>query len=104
MRKRTLSQRIEFGATTLTFFTIILIAVVSLVYLAHANSNATKGYTLKNLEIERGRLLTENEILDMEIAQIKSLENLKDDPKFSSMVKTDQLVFVRGDSAIASNE
>lgn len=101
VRKRTLSQRIEFGATTLTFFTIILIAVVSLVYLAHANGNATKGYALKTLESRRAQLLTENEVWDMQIAQTKSLQALQNDPKVKSMVKVDELVFVRGDSAIA---
>ena len=102
VRKRTLSQKIEFGMTSLTFFTIILVAVISLVYLAHANRNATKGYALKNLELRRSQLLTENEVWDMQIAQVKSLQALESDPKIRSMVKADQPLFVRGDSAIAS--
>ena len=81
VRKRTLSQKIEFGMTSLTFFTIILVAIISLVYLAHANSNATKGYALKNLELKRSQLLTENEVWDMQIAQVKSLQALQNDPK-----------------------
>jgi|GEM_PF-392672 len=102
VRKRTLSQKIEFGMTSLTFLTIILVAIVSLVYLAHANSNATKGYALKNLELRRAQLLTENEVWDMQISQIKSLQALQSDPKIRSMVKADTPMFVRGDSAIAS--
>ena len=102
VRKRTLSQKIEFGVTSLTFFTIILIAIISLVYLAHANRNATKGYALKSLELRRGQLLTENEVWDMQIAQVKSLQSLENDPKIRTMVKADQPMFVRGDSAIAS--
>jgi hypothetical protein len=102
VRKRTLSQKIEFGMTSLTFLTIILVAIVSLVYLAHANSNATKGYALKNLELRRSQLLTENEVLEMQIAQVKSLQALQSDPKIRSMVKADTPMFVRGDSAIAS--
>jgi len=102
VRKRTLSQKIEFGKTSLTFFTIVLIAIISLVYLSHANKNATKGYALKNLELRRGKLLTENEVWDMQIAQVKSLQSIKSDPKIRSMVKADQPMFVRGDTAIAS--
>jgi len=102
VRKKTLSQKIEFGMTSLTFFTIILIAIISLVYLAHANRNATKGYALKNLELRRSQLLTENEVWDMQIAQVKSLQALQNDPKIQRMVKADQPLFVRGDTAIAS--
>lgn len=102
VRKRTLSQKIEFGMTSLTFFTIILVAIISLVYLAHANRNATKGYALKNLELKRSQLITENEVWDMQIAQVKSLQALENDPKIRTMVKADQPLFVRGDSAIAA--
>ena len=102
VRKRTLSQKIEFGMTSLTFFTIILIAIISLVYLAHANRNATKGYALKSLELRRSELLTENEVWDMQIAHVKSLQALQGDNKIKTMVKADQPMFVRGDTAIAS--
>lgn len=102
VRKRTLSQKIEFGMTSLTFFTIVLIAIISLVYLAHANRNATKGYALKNLELKRSELITENEVWDMQIAQVKSLQALENDPKIRNMVKADQPLFVRGDTAIAA--
>ncbi len=102
VRKRTLSQKIEFGMTSLTFFTIILVAIISLVYLAHANRNATKGYALKNLELKRSQLITENEVWDMQIAQIKSLKTLQNDPKIRTMVKADKPLFVRGDTAIAA--
>ena len=102
VRKRTLSQKIEFGMTSLTFFTIILVAIISLVYLAHANRNATKGYALKNLELKRSQLITENEVWDMQIAQVKSLQALQNDPKIRAMVKADQPLFVRGDTAIAA--
>lgn len=102
VRKRTLSQKIEFGMTSLTFLTIILVAIISLVYLAHANRNATKGYALKNLELRRSQLLTENEVWDMQIAQVKSLQALQNDPKIRTMVKADQPLFVRGDTAIAA--
>jgi hypothetical protein len=102
VRKRTLSQKVEFGITSLTFLTIVLIAIISLVYLAHANRNATKGYALKSLELKRSQLITENEVWDMQISEVKALKNLQSDPKIASMVKADQPLFVRGDTAIAA--
>lgn len=102
VRKKTLSQRIEFGKTSLTFFTVILIAVVSLVYLTHANQNATQGYVLKELEQSRAELLTKNEVLDMQIAEIKSLRSLSGDNKIASMVDSPEVLIIDGATAIAS--
>ena len=102
VRKKTLSQKIEVGMTSLVFVTIILVAIISLVYLAHSNRNATKGYALKSLELRRSRLLTENEVWDMQIAQVKSLQAISSDPKILSMTKADQPKYVRGDTAIAA--
>jgi hypothetical protein len=102
VRKKTLSQTIEVGMTSLVFVTIVLVAIISLVYLAHANRNATKGYALKNLELRHSRLLTENEVWDMQIAKVKSLQAIQSDPKITSMVKADQPMFIRGDTAIAA--
>ena len=102
MRKKTLSQKVEVGITSLVLVTIVLIAIISLVYLAHSNRNATKGYALKNLELRRSRLLTENEVWDMQIAQVKSLETIQNDPKILSMMRAETPMFMRGDTAIAS--
>ena len=102
MRKRTLSQKIEVGMNSLVFVTIALVILISLGYLAHSNSNATKGYALKNLELRRSRLMTENEVWDMQIAEVKALQNIQSDPEIASMVKADQPQFVRGDTAIAA--
>ena len=101
VRKRTLSQKVEVGLTSLVLVTIVLIAIISLVYLAHSNRNATKGYALKNLELRRTNLMTENEVWDMQIAQVKSLEAIQSDPKILSMVKAVSPKYVRGDTAIA---
>ena len=102
VRKRTLSQKVEFGMTSLIAFTIIMVAIISLVFLAHANRNATKGYALKSLELRRSQLLTENEVWDMQIAQVKSLQAIESDPKILSMTSPDAPKFVRGDTAIAA--
>ena len=102
VRKNTLSHRVDVGVNALVFIIIALVAFISLAYLANSNKNATKGYALKTLEFQRSSLITENEIWDMEIAKVQSLASIQNDPKIKSMVKTDQPMFVRGDTAIAS--
>lgn len=102
VHRKTLSQKVEVGITSLVLVIVVLIGMISLVYLAHSNRNATRGYALKTLELRRSKLLMENEVWDMEIAQVKSLETLQNDPKIRSMVRADQPLFVRGDTAIAA--
>lgn len=101
MRKRTLSKKVEAGVTSLISVIAVLIVVISLIFLSHSNRNATKGYALKNLEMQRLQLLTENEVWDMEISQVKSLDSIQSDPKILSMVKAETPKYVRGDTAIA---
>lgn len=102
VRRQTLSQKVEVGITSLAFAIVLLVGIISLVYLAHSNRNATKGYALKTLELQRSKLMMENEVWDMEIAKVKSLETLQGDPKIRSMVRADQPQFIRGDTAIAA--
>lgn len=102
VRKEPLSRKVEVGMNALLFVIISLVAVISLLFLANANRNATKGYALKSLEYERTQLLTENEIWDMEIARVQALAAIQNDDAIKRMVKADQPMFVRGDTAIAS--
>lgn len=62
-----------------------LILLLALVILFHENANATEGYRLRTLERERNQLHLEREILNMQIAEAQSLENLSADPKISAM-------------------
>ena len=102
VRKEPLSHKVEVGVNALSFVIIVLVALISLAYLANSNRNATKGYALKNLELERSQLLTENEVWDMEIARVQALANIQSSPQIKSMVKADKPLFVRGDTAIAA--
>jgi hypothetical protein len=102
LRSKPLSHKVEVGINALLFVIITLVTLISLAYLANANHNATKGYALKNLELKRSNLLTENEVLDMEIARVQALENIQNDPKIQKMVKANEPMYIRGDTAIAA--
>lgn len=102
VRKRTLSQTIEFGAISLIVVTMVLICILSLVYLTHTNKIATRGYQLKQLEYERKQLITENEAWNLKISQAQSILTLEQDPKIAAMLNTSTPKFIRGDTAVAS--
>lgn len=101
IRKKTLSQRVEVGVNALVFSTITIICVVSLLYLAHSNKVATKGYELKSLKEERSMLMTENEVWNMKIARSQAIEKIKTDPVIASMQEVNQPQYIRTDTAVA---
>ncbi len=101
IRKKTLSQKVEVGINALVFSTITIICVVSLLYLAHSNQVATKGYELKSLKEERSMLMTENEIWNMKIARSRAIEKIKTDPVIAKMQEVKQPQYIRTDTAVA---
>lgn len=102
IRKKTLSQTIEFGAMSLIAVTAMLICILSLVYLTHTNKTATRAYQLTQLKVERDRLIKENEAWNLKISKVQSLLTLQEDNKIQAMVESGVPHFVRGDTAVAS--
>lgn len=102
-KKKTLAQKVHIGANSLIIFIVSLICVISLIYLVHSNQTATKGYILKELQREKNDLAIENEIWDMKISRARSLSSLQNNSYVSDMVRADEPIFVRGDSAFAKN-
>jgi len=83
---------------------LVVTCILSLLFLSHSNRVATKGHRIVQLRAERDRLITANEVLNMKIADLQSLQNLENDPRILSMVDAADPKFVRGDTAIAKKE
>jgi len=102
VRKKPLSHSIQVGANTLLFLVITLSMIVTFLYLAHANSNATQGYAIKELQAERSELLIETEVAEMTISDITSLKALEADPVIKTMVAAaDNVQFIGQETTLA---
>ncbi len=84
-RRASLGRMVQQSTMLLMLSIGSLILLLALVILFHENANATEGYRLRTLERERNQLHLEREILNMQIAEAQSLENLTKDPKISAM-------------------
>ena len=60
-----------------------------LYYVWILNVNATKGYNIKELEIEKKQLLMEKELLDVKIAELESLSTILSDDDLQNMERID---------------
>ena len=101
--KKTLSQKVESSISAVFFVVFSTVCTLSLLFLSHSNRVATKGHRLVQLRMERDRLITENEVLGMKIANLQRLERLETDEKILKMVSAQKPRFIRGDSAVAQN-
>jgi hypothetical protein len=78
-----------------------LILLLALLILFHENANATKGYRLRSLELERSQLLLEQEVLNMRKAQEQALEKLQADPKVRGMTAVRNPQYVKAEARVA---
>lgn len=77
LRKRTIGRNIKIGPLSLSFVTIIILAALSLFYLAQSAQSATKNYTVMNLEQKQSKLEDENKRLEVEAVRLQSLNEIK---------------------------
>lgn len=78
-----------------------LILLLALLILFHQNANATRGYQLRTLERERSRLLLDEEILQMQIAEAQALTVLEKDNYIQAMVSIRNPAYTEPDSSVA---
>ena len=82
----------------------LLILVLALLILFHENVNATKGYQLRTLERQRSEDLLHLEVMNMQIAQEQSLQNLQADAKIQAMIPLKNPLYVTGQHSVALRE
>lgn len=63
-----------------------VIGFLLIYYVWILNVNATKGYNIRTLEIEKRNLMIEKERLDVKIAELESLTNIIDEWETENMV------------------
>ncbi|MDR1988034.1 MAG: hypothetical protein LBQ24_04765 [Candidatus Peribacteria bacterium] len=58
-----------------------------LYYVWMLNASATQGYTIRDLEVEKNKLLMEKAKLDVQIAELDSLSNIMNSTDLQNMEK-----------------
>lgn len=94
--------KFKFGPSTAIGGLMVIAILISLVYLTHFNKVATKGYDLRRLEADRQQLLNQYDIKNMKLAEVKSLAKIAGSERVSVMRRPGEIIFVRGNTALAS--
>ena len=82
----------ELRNTVALLIAILLISIISLLYMNQAGRLATSGYQISQLQTQRDQLQRDNQTLEVQLSQLRSLPRIQD-------VATNQLHMVKGDLA-----
>jgi hypothetical protein len=94
--------KIQFGPTFAIVGLFIAAVLMGVMYLAHFNQVATKGYDLRRLEADRQQLMNQNDIKNMKLAEAKSMTRVIASDRVSVMKRPAELIYVRGNTVLAS--
>ncbi|HEX6513568.1 MAG TPA: cell division protein FtsL, partial [Chloroflexota bacterium] len=78
--------------TVALLLAILLISLVGLLYMNQVGHLATSGYYISNLQQERDRLQRDNQALEVQLSQLRSLPHIEE-------VATQKLHMTKGDLA-----
>ncbi len=82
-------QNVKFDINSTYMFMVFIICGLLVYYVWIINVNATKWFDIRQLEIEKKNLMIEKEQLDVKIADLESLESIKEED-LQNMEKIDK--------------
>lgn len=86
-KRRIEKEKISFWITFTYMMLLWLIVILLLYYIWSLNANATKWYTLRDLEKTKKELLMEKEILDVKLAELESMNFIENNYNMKNMEK-----------------
>ena len=82
-------DKFNFWVTSTYIALLSIISLLLLYYVWILNVNATKGYNIRELEIEKKVLLMEKELLDVKIAELESLSTILQEEDLQNMKRVE---------------
>lgn len=92
----------ELSPYLLVISLVTFVGLITVVTLLFSTRQVTKGYVLNQMEAKHQDLARNGEIAEMEISKVKSLQYIQESGKVRYMVKPREVVYLNGDTAIAS--
>ena len=93
-KQSTIKKGFKIGPISLNFVTIIIIALITLFYLAQTQMGTSKKNQIRDLGKEKENLQREIERLEVEVAKSRSIKNIKKDAQSLNMVPTREINYI----------
>jgi hypothetical protein len=86
-RKNTLSQEVKRSIYMLIFTLLGLIVILAIVFLLNTSQSSQKGYTLKQEQLKKEELVSENHTLINKIIEEMTYQRIENSPLIKAMQK-----------------
>jgi cell division protein FtsB len=93
--------KVELGPYFLIVSLVTFVILITVITLISSTRQVTKGYVLNSLETKHQELTKGNEVRDMEISQVRSLNYVQNLSQIKRMVRPGEIVFINPDNSIA---
>jgi hypothetical protein len=93
-QRKTTRENFKLWVNTTYILALLFIWFLWIYYVWTLNVNATKGYNIRNLELEKNSLTIEKELLDVKVADLESLSTLMKWEWLNNMEKIDKAEFL----------
>lgn len=104
IRRRTVSQKAKESKSIISALTTVLVCVFGLFYIFQISGVATKGYEIENYEKILFDLRKENQRMSIKIADLKSMNNLKNESGKLSAIDYEDVIYVTSISSAVAME
>ena len=92
--KKPLSVEIKKSIFMLMATLLVIIVLVGIVYLLNSSQSSQKGYTLKQEQLHKDKLIEDSRTLINKIIDAKASSNLTDKSLFKNMVKPERVDYL----------
>lgn len=76
VKKTTLNRKMVIGPTAIRFVTVVIIAILAVVYLSQSTAGAGRSVKLREIEGKKSEMILERERLQTEQTRLKSLREI----------------------------
>src|SRR3990167_7727483 len=94
-----INKRLKIGPVSLNFI-IIIISVLALFYLVQSQQSSAKAYRIKAMDEAKMELISQNESLQVQISQLKSIDNIKNTAEGLGMVPSVEINYLKTNNTI----
>ena len=92
--RKAIREQFRLSITQTYILAILLIFTLGISYVWRLNVNATKWYSIRTLELKRRELVFSENLLDIKIAEAKSLASLKNNAYVKNMIDAEKWQFL----------
>jgi hypothetical protein len=101
-RKKTIKKEIVIGPVAIKFVSIIIIAILAVVYLSQSTAGAGRSVKIRDIESKKSELNLEKERLEVEQTRLKALKEIDNGVEKPSMEPISQVNHPAGDGSTAN--